>query len=50
MMKLGLSKPWPEALQTATGERELDASAIREYFGPLENWLRDQNKGQQCGW
>jgi len=50
MMKLGLSRPWPDALETATGQRDLDASAIREYFAPLEKWLREKNQGQQCGW
>lgn len=50
MMQMGVSKPWPDALEAATGKREMDASAIREYFAPLETWLKDQNKGQTCGW
>jgi peptidyl-dipeptidase A len=50
MLELGASKPWPEALETVTGKKEMDASALREYFGPLEQWLREQNKGQKCGW
>ena len=28
----------------------LDASAIMEYFEPLRGWLKQQNKGQKCGW
>ena len=33
-----------------TGQREMDATAILEYFAPLQKWLEEQNKGQQCGW
>ncbi|MDB5456380.1 MAG: Peptidyl-dipeptidase [Caulobacter sp.] len=50
MLALGQSKPWPEALQTFTGEKDLDASAIADYFAPLNLWLTKQNKGQTCGW
>jgi peptidyl-dipeptidase A len=50
MLALGASKPWPEALAAFTGERELDASAMLEYFAPLDRWLTEKNKGEQCGW
>jgi peptidyl-dipeptidase A len=50
MLELGASRPWPEALETLTGQREMDASALLEYFAPLRRWLEDQNQGQQCGW
>jgi len=50
MLKMGASKPWPEALAAFTGERELDASAMIEYFAPLQRWLTEKNKGEQCGW
>ena len=50
MLELGLSRPWPEALQALTGEREMDATAIREYFAPLEKWLKEQNRGRPPGW
>jgi peptidyl-dipeptidase A len=33
-----------------TGTRQMDASAIMEYFAPLQRWLKEQNKGQKCGW
>ena len=33
-----------------TGQREMDATAILEYFAPLQKWLEEQNKGQHCGW
>jgi peptidyl-dipeptidase A len=50
MLRLGTSKPWQEALATFTGERDIDASAIADYFAPLERWLIAQNKNESCGW
>ncbi len=50
MLSLGASKPWQDALEQLTGQREMDATAILEYFAPLQKWLEDQNKGQDCGW
>jgi peptidyl-dipeptidase A len=50
MMALGLSKPWFEALEAITGQREMDATAILDYFAPLQTWLDEQNKGKPVGW
>ena len=50
MMELGRSKPWPEAMKAMTGTDKADASAIVEYFKPLMDWLKEQNKGQKEGW
>jgi len=50
MLALGASKPWQDALFELTGNREMDASPILEYFAPLQGWLTEQNKGQTCGW
>ncbi|MGI5864775.1 MAG: M2 family metallopeptidase [Myxococcales bacterium] len=50
MLALGASKPWPEALEAMTGERQMDATALLEYFAPLKKWLDEQNKGRTCGW
>jgi len=50
MLEMGQSKPWPEALAAFTGEKRTDASAVTEYFAPLNTWLIKQNKGQKCGW
>jgi peptidyl-dipeptidase A len=44
MLAMGLSKPWPEALKTMTGEDKMDATAIVDYFAPLKTWLDEQNK------
>ena len=50
MLSMGASKPWPDALEAMTGSRQMDATAILEYFEPLRGWLAEQNKGKQCGW
>jgi peptidyl-dipeptidase A len=50
MLEAGQSKPWPETLKTFTGDNGTDASAIAEYFKPLNTWLVAQNKGESCGW
>jgi peptidyl-dipeptidase A len=50
MLSMGVSRPWPEALQALTGESKIDATAIQDYFAPLKTWLDEQNQGQQCGW
>ncbi len=50
MLALGASQPWPDALQLITGQREMDASAILDYFAPLHAWLLVQNQGRTCGW
>ena len=50
MLRLGASKPWPDALELITGSREMDASAILDYFQPLRNWLEKENQGKTCGW
>jgi peptidyl-dipeptidase A len=50
MLALGASQPWPEAMQALTGQREMDATAIIDYFAPLMVWLEEQNQGRQCGW
>jgi peptidyl-dipeptidase A len=33
-----------------TGEREMDAGALLEYFAPLKAWLDRQNAGRPVGW
>jgi peptidyl-dipeptidase A len=50
MLEMGQSRPWPEALEVATGERAMDAGALLEYFEPLSAWLAEQNRGRTCGW
>jgi len=50
MLALGVSKPWPDALYFLSGEREMDATALLDYFSPLQQWLKKQNANQKCGW
>ncbi len=50
MLQMGLSRPWPDALEALTGQRHMDATAIRDYFAPLEKWLNEQNQGKSVGW
>jgi peptidyl-dipeptidase A len=52
MLSMGRSKPWPEALEVLTGQREMDATALADYFAPLKTWLDEQNKknGYAVGW
>jgi peptidyl-dipeptidase A len=50
MLEMGQSRPWQEALEKIAGTRQMDASAIRDYFAPLQKWLDEQNKGKPVGW
>lgn len=52
IMERGSSVPWQETLREAIGDDKLDASALREYFRPLEDWLRTENlrTGDIVGW
>jgi peptidyl-dipeptidase A len=50
MLEMGLSRPWPDAMEKLTGERRMDATAILDYFAPLKKWLDEQNKGKPVGW
>ena len=50
MLEMGQSKPWPDALEALTGERQIDGNALLEYFAPLKQWLDEQNKGKKSGW
>lgn len=43
-MSLGATKHWRDALEAMTGERDLDSSAILEYFKPLSEFLEQQNQ------
>jgi peptidyl-dipeptidase A len=50
MLEMGASKPWPDALEVLTGQRQMDASAMADYFAPLKRWLDEQNAGKPVGW
>ena len=50
MLKMGQSKPWPDALQAFTGTRDMSGKSMVAYFAPLKTWLDQQNKGKPSGW
>ena len=50
MLEKGASEPWPDALEAFTGTREMDGSAITEYFEPLITYMKEENEGRSCGW
>ncbi len=50
MLEMGASKPWPDALEAFTGERQMSGMAMVEYFAPLMAWLEEQNEGKPQGW
>nr|WP_275936523.1 M2 family metallopeptidase [Chondromyces apiculatus] len=50
MLAMGASRPWQEAMQAITGQPAADPGALLAYFEPLQKWLREQNKGETCGW
>ena len=52
MLTLGKSKPWPEALEKVTGSKEMNVEPLKQYFQPLDTWLKQQRKELQypIGW
>jgi peptidyl-dipeptidase A len=50
MLQKGQSQPWQQTMKELTGGEQMDASAILDYFAPLQGWLKEQNQGQTCGW
>ncbi len=50
MLEMGASRPWQEALEKIADTRQMDASAIRDYFAPIQKWLDEQNRGKPVSW
>lgn len=50
MLETGASQPWQDTLEVMTGTREMDATAIIDYFAPLMEYLKEQNAERSCGW
>ncbi|XP_063230814.1 angiotensin-converting enzyme-like [Bacillus rossius redtenbacheri] len=52
MLQMGSSRPWTDAMQVVTGQREMDASGLLQYFSPLLEWLQQENNrtGEYIGW
>ncbi|MBA6231938.1 MULTISPECIES: M2 family metallopeptidase [unclassified Colwellia] len=49
VLEMGSSQPWQEAYKVLTGSEQMDATAVLDYFDPLHVWLKEKNKGKQCG-
>ena len=49
---MGSSKPWPDVIRTLTRGKSnrMEAGPILEYFHPLMEWLKEQNKEYTAGW
>ena len=50
MLEMGASRPWQDALEVVADSRQMDATAVIDYFAPLKVWLDEQNKNRNCGW
>jgi peptidyl-dipeptidase A len=50
MLAMGASESWQNALAALTGSKQMDATAIVDYFAPLQKWLDEQNRGKPVGW
>lgn len=52
VMKLGFSKPWPEAMAMITGQPSMSALPLVDYFQPLTDWLEKENNlnNEARGW
>ena len=46
MLEMGVSKPWPDALEAFTGERQMSGEAMVEYFAPLMDVAQRTERGQ----
>ncbi len=50
VLEMGASKPWQDALEVLANSREMDATAVVDYFAPLKTWLDEHTNGRDCGW
>ncbi|XP_010790455.1 angiotensin-converting enzyme 2 [Notothenia coriiceps] len=52
MLELGRSKSWTRALDTISGDAKMDVRPLLDYFQPLHDWLKVENKktNRNVGW
>lgn len=52
MLQLGASKPWQDAMEAMTGQRDVLATPMLNYFEPLRQWLETKNaeNNEYIGW
>ena len=49
LLSKGATEDWRKLLREKTGS-ELSSKAMMDYFSPLMDYLKKQNKGRTCGW
>lgn len=49
IMEKGATEDWRKVIKDATGE-DFSTRAMMEYYQPLFDWLKEQNKGRPIGW
>ncbi|MBM4166031.1 MAG: M2 family metallopeptidase [Ignavibacteria bacterium] len=49
ILKLGATKDWREVIKEKTGE-PISSKAMLEYFSPIMDYLKEQNKGKSVSW
>jgi len=49
-MQLGSSRPWTEVLELMTGGSRIQGRSMRNYLAPLEEWLKQETRGDAIGW
>ena len=49
-LAMGASRPGRTRSRRSPARREMDASAMADYFAPLKAWLDEQNQGRNTGW
>jgi len=50
MLAMGQSKPWPEALETLTGDKQMDASALADYLRRSRRGLTNRTRPTITRW
>lgn len=52
-MQQGAAPDWQDVFVLLANASAVDATALKDYFSPLAQWLQEQNSqggGSQCGW
>lgn len=49
---MGASRPWMDAMEALTGQREMSTRPLLNYFRPLQEWLEKENSRNRefIGW
>ena len=50
MLQMGGSRHWQDAMEAITGQRNIDAAPLVEYFKPILDWLIEENASYDVTW